>query len=634
MGSGLQESSSDGETTPTKKEGEGTATPWALLDVKSMKVADLRAELEARGLDIKGVKAVLGTRLQEALDAEMAADEEAEKKEEEKKAAEEAKAKEAESAKSDASDGKSEKEKAKAKEKEDKEKKEKKAALERHFGLSSLEKASPGLLVYPNRTAKAGKFDCKLMSLASLLDYRVEDSKEHSFEVSLFAEMFAEMLHRDSSFRVFKSILAAPEKESADKKKDESKESSKEPKEGEEKKEEGKTEEKMDTTTNGTTESDSKEEAAKEETKKEEPKKDEPAKDSASPKKEDSKKRKRSKSPDKKEEKVILVKDPGLLLAYSVFDHNLCGYLYERDLEEILHFPALGLSRAQVQRLLKRLHSRGDSINYRRLTDTLAAEGSLEVRSHPNLAQLPPDQELIAPGGPLGALGEEARDKTDEGREKTAPVDVGQSGGQVYFEGSLVDVGQLLGQLRRMESEQRAMEARNAAMEKEVRGTKDQLKDVEKKKRRLEDDCSSYKKRMYDAEKCLKTSSDDAVLLKTTLNDVKKAADRISIAVDKALPIPKEEKKEKKEKKKAEEEKKEEKKETKDEDEELTVKVPIFSHHSMRLEEESLVFQDSITEEEEDAPAEETTAAAVEATETKPVEETPAATTAASTLSL
>ena len=39
-----------------------------------------------------------------------------------------------------------------------------------------------------------------------------EDNKEHSFEVSLFAEMFNEMLMRDFAFRIFRSIYDAPEK--------------------------------------------------------------------------------------------------------------------------------------------------------------------------------------------------------------------------------------------------------------------------------------------------------------------------------------------------------------------------------------------------------------------------------------
>lgn len=44
--------------------------------------------------------------------------------------------------------------------------------------------SQPSILVYPSRTAKGGRFDCSVMSLSLLLDYRQEDNKEHSFEVS------------------------------------------------------------------------------------------------------------------------------------------------------------------------------------------------------------------------------------------------------------------------------------------------------------------------------------------------------------------------------------------------------------------------------------------------------------------
>lgn len=44
----------------------------------------------------------------------------------------------------------------------------------------------PSILVYPSPTAKAGRFDCSVVSLSVLLDYRLEDNKEHSFEVFCF----------------------------------------------------------------------------------------------------------------------------------------------------------------------------------------------------------------------------------------------------------------------------------------------------------------------------------------------------------------------------------------------------------------------------------------------------------------
>lgn len=111
----------------------------------------------------------------------------------------------------------------------------------------------PTILVHPNWAAKNGKFDCSVMSLSVLLDYRLEDNKEHSFEVrgqsraapviavgctlaelsvlacarqvSLFAELFNEMLQRDFGFRIYKALAAIPVK---DEKKDKEKKVKKE----------------------------------------------------------------------------------------------------------------------------------------------------------------------------------------------------------------------------------------------------------------------------------------------------------------------------------------------------------------------------------------------------------------------
>lgn len=116
----------------------------------------------------------------------------------------------------------------------------------------------PTILVHPNWAAKNGKFDCSVMSLSVLLDYRLEDNKEHSFEVrinalgfvtktckhthvmcvcvcflyrfflifcllsvqvSLFAELFNEMLQRDFGYRIYKALAALPTKDEKKEKK-------------------------------------------------------------------------------------------------------------------------------------------------------------------------------------------------------------------------------------------------------------------------------------------------------------------------------------------------------------------------------------------------------------------------------
>merc|ERR1712083_1222343 len=93
--------------------------------------------------------------------------------------------------------------------------------------------STPCIFVHPNTKAKSGKFDCRTESLSVLLDYRSEDNKEGTFEVSLFAELFNEMLIRDSAFKLYAAIQAAPERpkeEKKEKKDDEKKKDVKEEK--------------------------------------------------------------------------------------------------------------------------------------------------------------------------------------------------------------------------------------------------------------------------------------------------------------------------------------------------------------------------------------------------------------------
>lgn len=247
----------DEEENEPKKE----PTHYKELDVKKLKVTELRTELQARDLPTDGVKNVLVTRLTKALKQEQ---EEAEKKEasetapdetkseskpaadEETPAEEEKKPADEKPAEKDSddvvevsvkpvekeaeedfetmdnvdmsevtvideydskADEKTKPEPVKLTEKE-------RQLLEKRYSLPE----QPHIIVHPSRTAKSGKFDCAVMSLSVLLDYRPEDSKEHSFEVSLFAELFNEMLTRDFGFNIYKALHMLPAKKDEEKK--------------------------------------------------------------------------------------------------------------------------------------------------------------------------------------------------------------------------------------------------------------------------------------------------------------------------------------------------------------------------------------------------------------------------------
>lgn len=73
---------------------------------------------------------------------------------------------------------------------------------ERHYILPD----ESTILVHPNWAAKNGKFDCSIMSLSVLLDYRLEDNKEHSFEVRLVSP---DMFYYRFAARLFNGGLQA-----------------------------------------------------------------------------------------------------------------------------------------------------------------------------------------------------------------------------------------------------------------------------------------------------------------------------------------------------------------------------------------------------------------------------------------
>merc|ERR1719282_676344 len=194
------------EEGPTTS-GTVEAAKWNTLDPKSMKVGELRDQLAARGQLNKGLKSQLTARLQKCLKAEQEKDEEAG---------------------GAVVEGEEGKEKEAGKPKEETE-----AAEEVTVVLDDRKKekiasayktpSNPCIFVHPNIKAKSGKFDCRTETLSVLLDYRSEDNKEGTFEVSLFAELFNEMLIRDSAFKLYSAIQAAPERPKEDKKKEEKK---------------------------------------------------------------------------------------------------------------------------------------------------------------------------------------------------------------------------------------------------------------------------------------------------------------------------------------------------------------------------------------------------------------------------
>lgn len=191
--------------------------------------------------------------------------------------------------------------------------------LQRRYTLPD----TPEIIVHPSKTAKGGKFDCNLMTLSVLLDYGLDDSKEHSFEVFLFAELFNEMLMRDFGYNIYKALYALPER-----KEEEAKENKKDVK---------------DLKSTDSSENNNK-------------KRDDVSKDDQSSSADAQLK--------KRERKKQITFNPELLLSFAYFDQTLCGYVLCKDLEDLLSTIGLSLCKSQIRKVVKK-GAVTDSLYYR-----------------------------------------------------------------------------------------------------------------------------------------------------------------------------------------------------------------------------------------------------------------------------
>ncbi|RLU19767.1 hypothetical protein DMN91_008325 [Ooceraea biroi] len=447
------------DTMPEKKD----PTHYSELDPKSMNVNELRQELVARSLSSKGLKSQLLARLLKAVKSEQAK--------------EEGRQDEADENEEDVSPPSKEEDDKKFRDHDEDKRKlyeRERAVLEKRYTLPD----SSHIIVHPSRMAKSGKFDCTVMSLSVLLDYRPEDTKEHSFEVSLFAELFNEMLMRDFGFRIYRGLSNLPEKT---KEKDEDKKKDKK--------------------------DDKKDDKRKEDEKKSNGKRD---------KDKDGKKRKMK----------LYTHDPYLLLSFVYFDQTHCGYIFDKDIEELIYTLGLNLSRAQVRKLVQKVVTR-DSLHYRKLTDKSKEDDLKDEKKD--------DKE--------SDKGESAKAENEEdilrslalGNKKLLPVFVGSGPpskrarredcvverndeetipeGIVMYKGSLLDVEKLVSQLKRSEkarldTEDRMMELQHElsivndkstkqtnsikGLSEDLKIYKDKLRNTEEKFKKVSTDCHSY----------------------------------------------------------------------------------------------------------------------------------------------
>nr|XP_008113412.1 PREDICTED: cell division cycle and apoptosis regulator protein 1 [Anolis carolinensis] len=491
----------DGEQDEEEKDdGEAkeisTPTHWSKLDPKAMKVNDLRKELESRTLSSKGLKSQLIARLTKQLKVEEQKEEQKELEKSEKEDEEEEERK--------SEDDKEEEERKRLEEVE-------RQRRERRYILPD----EPAIIVHPNWAAKSGKFDCSIMSLSVLLDYRLEDNKEHSFEVSLFAELFNEMLQRDFGVRIYRSLLSLPEKEDKkDKKnkKDEKKEKKEERddenddpkpkrrKSGDEREDKRKDDSKDDDEMEDENNQEEYDPMEAEDAEDEDDDRDDEEMNRRDDRREGSRHCKDRAFKDKEKDKIQMITvNRDLLMAFVYFDQCHCGYLLEKDLEEILYTLGLHLSRAQVKKILNKVVLR-ESCFYRKLTDASKDEESPEEME-------PPQEEML---GNKMLLPSPATMQESKGAEENV--------GLIVYNGAMVDVGSLLQKLEKSEKARAEMEQKLQSLEEKTDEDEKTILNLENLNKGLTVDIKEVKKDLGQVQENLKSSEETNVQFESQLN--------------------------------------------------------------------------------------------------------------------
>ncbi|OQR74546.1 cell division cycle and apoptosis regulator protein 1-like [Tropilaelaps mercedesae] len=454
-------------------------------DPRQMKVADLRVELEKRGLDTKGVKQALAERLVEFLQQERHKEhgggggETGETKEEmgEPKAAQEGMEVDSQENTEDKPEGKDgstagkdeEKDRAKDKAAKDEEKKEQTLPI---FELPT----NPAIVVVPNRKAKGGKFDCRLVNLSRLLEYSESDNKEILFELNLFCELLKSMFYRDHAFNLYKGLLEAPDLN----KEQENRLAAKKKRE-EQKKEDKKDEDKKA----AAPEADEIEIEIKDEV-------------------------------DEDYEKIYdekTVRNPALLLSCVFFDLARVGHFNSKEVEDIALALNLCLSRAQVRNVLKKVITKEGNIEYKKLT-------------HRHMDPDEPPEGFEYPT-PLSAV--QLRDIVKGNNGEVA--DESTSPSNVVTGAAFVDVDKLREQVEKSERAKVEVDAALLKVQDELEKTTHQLDRVKKDRDRLEADLGKANKMVDNLNEELRQarrfSSDIRYTAHNTKNTLKKALENL-----------------------------------------------------------------------------------------------------------
>ncbi|NXI68073.1 CCAR2 protein, partial [Anseranas semipalmata] len=376
----------------------------------------------------------------------------------------------------------------------------------------------PALVARPPPARQDGQAACSNISLCTLLEYRRRREKL-SFEVAVVAELFQEMLQRDFGYKLYKALLALPEKEELPEPKNPElervpemvKEVAPEAAGAEEEAEQPPPKEEAEGPAGSEVATAGREQERTKSECKAEPKDSpdelcvlsledgllllrEEEEEELGAKLEDEEVRSNASNQSEMEfsslQDVPKDLDPSAvlpldaLLAFVYFDLNFCGYLHRRDLEKILLTLGLHLCKEQVKRLVNRVVTQY-LCQYRNLrysrqegSEPGSADRVSQEELLGNLPLLPPAQPEVPPCPEVGR----------------------QQGGLVSHNGTVLNVGKLLEKAEQTESSRLYLESKIHALEVKLEESQLRVSATESTNRALAAELRELQQRLAEAE--------------------------------------------------------------------------------------------------------------------------------------
>ncbi|CAF4085158.1 unnamed protein product [Rotaria sp. Silwood2] len=358
------------------------------------------------------------------------------------------------------------------------------------------------ILVHPT-IAKGDKFDCRIVSLHYLLNYANKDTiKEKCFELYLFSEAFNEMLMRDYSYHIYRSLYSCLEVKDTN---IETETTTTEHKDDQQEQNETKIDNKEEQIESMITSNDdvilpgldlNTEENEKKR------KRSTSEEDSSSQRKKSTQEETMEKSPNDEQKSTLTIAQtrqrtihPELLLAFTFFDRNRCSYLTEKDLEEILLLSGLSLTKNEAKMLVSRI-AHNEKVPYHQLTDK-----ALPIDDYDNANHIETNETDIDPLSPKGNLLLLPQHMSIFGLRSS----ITNNGNQLI---TSVDNQRAMKQLEMSNKIQTGLELKIDTLKKEIHKLTDELHATQKSSRSYSDQLTDTKKRLRDTQHDLKELED------------------------------------------------------------------------------------------------------------------------------